>query len=384
MGYMGPGLPGQRSAESPSDREFVEEQWGIPRGSLRTDVGDGHDRHVLAAWPTARSRRAGSSAPIPLPAWPIGKTVLAGLEAAELVIAQDAFIETETNEYADVFLPAALWAESDGVMVNSERNLTLFQQGRRAAGQALPDWQIIARIACAMGFSDSFSYDSAEEVFDEIKRSSGIRRPATTCAAPATSGCARRRCNGRCPPRAPRRPQPDPLPQRRRQPDPVRPRGRQRAAAGVPDPKRACGVLRAPAPAAGGDARRRLPVLAQHRPPAAPVAHDDQDRQGRQAQQAQPRAVRRDSSRRRRRLQICDDDRVEIASRRGRAVLPAVVTDRVRPGNCFAPFHWNDVFGEYLCDQRRHQRRRRSGIAATGIQVLRGHLDQCQRPRRGG
>ena len=48
------------------------------------------------------------------------------------------------------------------------------------------------------------------------------------------------------------------------------------------------------------------------------------------------------------RLDICDGDRVEIASRRGRAVLPAVVTDRVRPGNCFAPFHWNDVFGEYL------------------------------------
>jgi NADPH-dependent sulfite reductase flavoprotein alpha-component len=48
------------------------------------------------------------------------------------------------------------------------------------------------------------------------------------------------------------------------------------------------------------------------------------------------------------RLQISDADPVEIASRRGRAVLPAVVTDRVRPGNCFAPFHWNDTFGEYL------------------------------------
>ncbi|MBO0882168.1 MAG: flavodoxin domain-containing protein, partial [Mycobacterium sp.] len=47
-------------------------------------------------------------------------------------------------------------------------------------------------------------------------------------------------------------------------------------------------------------------------------------------------------------LQIANDDPVEIASRRGRAVLPAVVTDRVRPSNCFAPFHWNDVFGEYL------------------------------------
>ena len=48
------------------------------------------------------------------------------------------------------------------------------------------------------------------------------------------------------------------------------------------------------------------------------------------------------------RLDICEGDRVEIASRRGRALLPAVVTDRVRAGNCFAPFHWNDVFGEYL------------------------------------
>ena len=29
-------------------------------------------------------------------------------------------------------------------------------------------------------------------------------------------------------------------------------------------------------------------------------------------------------------------------------MLPAVVTDRVRPGNCFVPFHWNDEHGEYL------------------------------------
>jgi NADPH-dependent sulfite reductase flavoprotein alpha-component len=47
-------------------------------------------------------------------------------------------------------------------------------------------------------------------------------------------------------------------------------------------------------------------------------------------------------------LGIADGDSVEVASRRGRAVLPAVVTDRVRQGSCFAPFHWNDLFGEYL------------------------------------
>jgi predicted molibdopterin-dependent oxidoreductase YjgC len=97
-------------------------------------------------------------------------TVLANLENAELVITQDAYLETETNEYADVLLPATLWTESDGVMVNSERNLTLFQQAVDPPTQALPDWQIIARIACAMGFSDSFSYASAEQVIEEIKR----------------------------------------------------------------------------------------------------------------------------------------------------------------------------------------------------------------------
>ena len=47
-------------------------------------------------------------------------------------------------------------------------------------------------------------------------------------------------------------------------------------------------------------------------------------------------------------LEIADGQPVELTSRRGRAVLPAVVTDRVRPGNCFVPFHWNDEHGEYL------------------------------------
>jgi sulfite reductase (NADPH) flavoprotein alpha-component len=45
-------------------------------------------------------------------------------------------------------------------------------------------------------------------------------------------------------------------------------------------------------------------------------------------------------------LAIGEGDQVEVRSRRGLAVLPARITDRVRQGNCFAPFHWNDVFGE--------------------------------------
>lgn len=41
MGYMGPGLPGQRSVLAPADRDFIEDMWDVPRGTLKTEVGTG-------------------------------------------------------------------------------------------------------------------------------------------------------------------------------------------------------------------------------------------------------------------------------------------------------------------------------------------------------
>ena len=72
--------------------------------------------------------------------------VIEALKAAELVITQDAFFDTETNIYADIMLPGALWAEGDSVMINSERNMTLTSKAIEPPGQALPDWRIIARV----------------------------------------------------------------------------------------------------------------------------------------------------------------------------------------------------------------------------------------------
>ena len=46
----------------------------------------------------------------PVATVPNRRTVIAGLEAAELVITQDAYRDTATNRYADIVLPATLWA----------------------------------------------------------------------------------------------------------------------------------------------------------------------------------------------------------------------------------------------------------------------------------
>lgn len=346
MGYMGPGLPGQRSVTSDDDRAFAEDQWGIPRGSLRTDVGGGTvdmfsrmaDGQIKACWIICTN---------PVASVANRKTVLAGLENADLVITQDVFSGTETSEYADVLLPAAGWTESDGVMVNSERNLTLFQQALEPPGQALPDWQIIARIACEMGYSDFFSYDSAQDVFEEIKQ---FWNPATgydlrgvsyqrlrqtplqwPCAPDSTVG------------RSPIRYLNDGVSQTQvvREDGSVprlafpRPGGRAMffarphlLPAEMPDDEYPFLLNTGRLPHQWHTMTKTGKVAKLNKLNSGPFVEIHPDDAGK--------------------LQISDDDSVQIASRRGRAVLPAVVTDRVRLGTCFAPFHWNDAFGEYL------------------------------------
>nr|WP_256389959.1 bifunctional nitrate reductase/sulfite reductase flavoprotein subunit alpha [Mycobacterium sp. 1164966.3] len=346
VGYMGPGLPGQRTVISSDDREFVEDQWGIPRGSLRTDVSDGvidmfsrmADGKIKACWIICTN---------PVATVANRRTVLAGLDKAELVITQDAFLETETNDYADVLLPAALWTESDGVMVNSERTLTLFQRAVDPVGQAQPDWQIIAKMACAMGYSDSFSYTSAEEVFEEIKRFSN---PATGYDLRGVSYDRLRQTplQWPCPPdsdtdRNPIRYLNEGVSQTRL----VREDGT------VPR-------IAFPTPHGRAVFFARPHLLPEEMPDAeypfllntGRLAHQwhTMTKTGKVAKlnQLNPGPfveIHPDDAAR---LQIRDTDQVEVASRRGRAVLPAVVTDRVLPGTCFAPFHWNDDFGEYL------------------------------------
>ncbi|MCV7385631.1 bifunctional nitrate reductase/sulfite reductase flavoprotein subunit alpha [Mycolicibacter longobardus] len=346
MGYMGPGLPGQRSVVSADDRAFVEDVWGIPRGTLRTEVGAGTidmfsqmaDGQIKACWIICTN---------PVATVANRKTVLEGLEAAELVITQDAFAETETNAYADVLLPAALWTECEGVMVNSERNLTLFSQAVDAPGQALPDWQIIARIAAEMGYAEAFDYSSAEEVFEEIKR---FANPKTGYDLRGVSYQRLRQTpiQWPCPPdseedRHPIRYLNDGASQTQL----VRADGSVPRLAFATDSGRAVFFARPhllPAEMPDDDYpfllnTGRLPHQWHTMTKTGKVAKLTKLNPGPFVEIHPDDAAR---------LGITDDDPVEIASRRGRAVLPAVVTERVRPGNCFAPFHWNDTFGEYL------------------------------------
>ena len=333
MGYMGPGLPGQRSVLAAEDRAFTEELWGLPPGAIRED-GSGRgtvemfrrmaDGEIKACWIICTN---------PIASVANRRTVVEGLEAAELVVVQDVFARTETAAYADVVLPGALWAETEGVLVNSERGLTLARRAVDPPGEATADWRLIADVACAMGYADGFTYTCAEEVFEELK---GAWNPKTGYDLRGVTYARLRETPVQWP--APTAEGPDRNPVRYAGPGgPVFPTASGRAVffprphlapAEMPDDEHPFVLNTGRLPHQWHTLTKTGKVARLNRLNPAPfveVHPADADRLG-----------------------VVDGDALEITSRRGRAVLPAVVTDRVREGCCFAPFHWNDLFGEYL------------------------------------
>jgi formate dehydrogenase alpha subunit len=68
------------------------------------------------------------------------------MENLEFVVAQDLFLN-ESGAFADVFLPAAAWAEKEGTFTNTDRRVQLVRQAVPSRGQARPDWQVLCDLA---------------------------------------------------------------------------------------------------------------------------------------------------------------------------------------------------------------------------------------------
>ncbi|MFT8710849.1 molybdopterin-dependent oxidoreductase, partial [Komagataeibacter rhaeticus] len=334
MGYMGPGLPGQRSALVAADRAFAEEQWSLPPGTLREAGGHG----VIAmfeAMERGEIRACWVICTNPVATVANRRHVVRALEAAECVIVQDAFVDSETVRFADIVLPAALWAEGDGVQVSSDRTMTLARGAVPPPGEALPDWDIIARVARAMGFGQDFAFTSAAEIFAEASRFSN---PKTGYDITGISHARLRKGPVQWP--APAGDRQDRHPIRYLSPD-----GRGPVFA-TPDGRAVFFARPWMRPDEWPDAEYPFVLNSgrlQHQwhtlTKTGRVESLNRLNPGPFVEMAPPDAHA---------LGLKDDDHVTITSRRGQIVLPVRISTRVRVGTCFAPFHWNDRFGEDL------------------------------------
>ena len=93
------------------------------------------------------------------------------LEDVEFLVVQDIFL-SETAQYADVVLPTACFAEKNGTFTNTERRVQRVRKALDAPGEGRDDWRIICDIATEMGFA--MDYDCASTVMDEIASVSPI------------------------------------------------------------------------------------------------------------------------------------------------------------------------------------------------------------------
>jgi formate dehydrogenase major subunit len=100
---------------------------------------------------------------------PNADDTLAALRSLELLIVQDLFL-TETARLAGhVFLPACSSFEKDGTFMNSERRIQRVRKVIEPCGESRSDWEITCQVARAMGKSEPFGFQSAEEIWNEIR-----------------------------------------------------------------------------------------------------------------------------------------------------------------------------------------------------------------------
>ncbi len=165
-GLLAQQLPGYRFVEEPVDRAAVETYWGRAPGTISRRPGL-TAVEMFRSLEARRLRAIWIAATNPAVSLPDLHQVRRALAHAELVVVQEPYFPTETARLADVALPAAQWSEKEGTSTSSERRVSRSEKVIDPPGEALPDWEVIARFARAMGYR-GFAHRSSDEVWDEF------------------------------------------------------------------------------------------------------------------------------------------------------------------------------------------------------------------------
>ncbi|MCP5249538.1 MAG: molybdopterin-dependent oxidoreductase [Candidatus Accumulibacter sp.] len=168
-------LSAHRDLANAEHRAEVARLWGVP--SVPAQPGRAAVE-LFAALGRGEIKAVWIACTNPAQSLPDQTAVRAALRAADFVVLQEAYANTDTAAYADLMLPATTWGEKEGTVTNSERCITHITPAVARPGEARPDWQIVVDFARRLGSrleqpltGQLFPYSSPEEIFNEHRES---------------------------------------------------------------------------------------------------------------------------------------------------------------------------------------------------------------------
>ncbi|MEV6639147.1 molybdopterin-dependent oxidoreductase [Amycolatopsis sp. NPDC051371] len=173
-------LTGFRNWANDSHVAELASLWNVDVGKIPHYGPPTHLMQMLRYAETGTLRFLWVSATNPAVSLPELSRIRSILDSSRLfLVVQDAF-RTETAEFADVVLPAALWGEKTGTFTNADRTVHLSEKAVEPPGQARPDLDIFLDYARRMDFRGNDGepfpqWHDAETAFDAWKRASAGR-----------------------------------------------------------------------------------------------------------------------------------------------------------------------------------------------------------------
>ena len=155
--------PGFQEVDDPNNREKFERAWGVP---LDPDKGitkiqameEAVEGKIKAMWIVGENTLVSD---------PDVNHTRKALQSLDFLVVEDMFL-TNTAQMADVVLPAAAFAETDGFFTNSDRRVQRIRKAVEPPGLARPDWWIISQVSQRIDTPVNMNYENSEEVFAEL------------------------------------------------------------------------------------------------------------------------------------------------------------------------------------------------------------------------
>ncbi len=163
-------LPYGRLVTNERHRAEMERLWGVPAGTLAPRPGL-HALRLFQALDEGKLKCLYVMCTNPGQSLPnVNRYRRAMRREGAFVVTSEAYHPTRTSELADVVLPAALWAEKEGVYGCTERRYQLLERAVAPAGEARPDFDILCDLARRLGQGALVPYRGPSDAWEEILR----------------------------------------------------------------------------------------------------------------------------------------------------------------------------------------------------------------------